>query len=96
MSEDGNTTRVAYNLLANLQERIIHTDQGSVVLGGDNTQSSANTGTHQYTSYREPQYDPVGFVVQNETQTSNINTGVYHLALHQSNTKLTLHYLFPN
>lgn len=32
--EDAGAQRTASNLLANLQERIVHTDQGSVIMGG--------------------------------------------------------------
>ncbi|XP_062584776.1 orphan steroid hormone receptor 2-like [Saccostrea cucullata] len=32
--EDGSGQRAASNLLANLQERIVHTDQGNVIMGG--------------------------------------------------------------
>ena len=42
--EDSGSQR-ASNLLANLQERIVHTDQGSVVMGGA-LPASTTTGKH--------------------------------------------------
>ncbi|XP_056001229.1 orphan steroid hormone receptor 2-like isoform X2 [Ostrea edulis] len=64
--EDSNVQRTASNLLANLQERIVHTDQGSVIMGGGVPTSTttdlstlANVVTTLATMSKNVEEDPV-------------------------------------